>query len=278
MNKNVILIFVLCFLLTNSFAQSPNKETLQFILGIADFSASNEQQAKFTNVLKERVTDMLNQTGRFHLVDIDGTARNQSLEKSKVNYKSDNWIDDKKSLNAEYTLTAFIGNLKFIKLNGGKGYKATITYTLKIMNTENGSYINNGTQTFSSLESKVLMTPETALQDAINTTQEILIEYIKNSFPIKVRIAKIKEIKNGTATYLIINGGFKNGIEEGQKFLSKFIDYSLGSAYPTEIGKIKISKVVNDNFSEAKVLSGGDLILQHFSTGNDIVNEIITEN
>lgn len=278
MNKNLILIFVLCFLLTNSFAQSPNKETLQFILGIADFSASNEQQAKFTNVLKERVTDMLNQTGRFHLVDIDGTARNQSLEKSKVNYKSDNWIDDKKSLNAEYTLTAFIGNLKFIKLNGGKGYKATITYTLKIMNTENGSYINNGTQTFSSLESKVLMTPETALQDAINTTQEILIEYIKNSFPIKVRIAKIKEIKNGTATYLIINGGFKNGIEEGQKFLSKFIDYSMGSAFPTEIGKIKISKVVNDNFSEAKVLSGGDLILQHFSTGNDIVNEIITEN
>jgi hypothetical protein len=46
---------------------------------------------------------------------------------------------------------------------GGKGYKATISYTIKIMNTESGSYINNGTQTFSS-ESKAMMTPENALQ------------------------------------------------------------------------------------------------------------------
>ena len=39
------------------------------------------------------------------------------IEKAKENYKADNWIDDKKSKNAENTLTAFIGNLKFIKLN-----------------------------------------------------------------------------------------------------------------------------------------------------------------
>jgi hypothetical protein len=49
---------------------------------------------------------------------------------------------------------------------------ATISYTIKIMNTESGSYINNGTQTFSS-ESKAMMTPENALQDAINTTEEL---------------------------------------------------------------------------------------------------------
>lgn len=273
MNKKFIIACLFCISLTNVFAQS-KKEPLQLILGIANFTASTEQQAKFTNVLKERVTDIFNQTGRFYLVDIEGTARNESIEKAKENYKSDNWIDDRKSKNAEYTLTAFIGNLKFIKLNGGKGYKATISYTIKIMNTESGSYISNGTQTFSSTESKVMMTPENALQDAINTTQELLIEYIKSSFPIKVRIAKIQEIKKDKATILIINGGLKNGIEEGQEFLSKFIDYSMGSAFPSEIGKIKITKVINDNFSEAKVVSGGDTILKHFTAGDDIINEI----
>lgn len=274
MNKIPIIICCFCISLTNIFAQEPKTEpkTLQLILGIADFTASTEKQSIYTDVLKERVTDIFNQSGRFYLVDIEGTARKESIDKAKENYKAENWIDDRKSINAEYTLTAFIGNLKFIKLNGGKGYKATISYTIKIMNTESGSI--NGTQTFSSTESKVMITPETALQEAINTTQEGLIEYIKTSFTIKVRIAKIQEIKKEKATILIIKGGSKNGIEEGQEFLSKFIDYSMGAAFPNEIGKIKITKVINENFSEAKVISGGELILKHFSSGDDIINEI----
>ncbi len=276
MNKIPIIICCFCISLTNIFAQEPKTEpkTLQLILGIADFTASTEKQSIYTDVLKERVTDIFNQSGRFYLVDIEGTARKESIDKAKENYKAENWIDDRKSINAEYTLTAFIGNLKFIKLNGGKGYKATISYTIKIMNTESGSIISNGTQTFSSTESKVMITPETALQEAINTTQEGLIEYIKTSFTIKVRIAKIQEIKKEKATILIIKGGSKNGIEEGQEFLSKFIDYSMGAAFPNEIGKIKITKVINENFSEAKVISGGELILKHFSSGDDIINEI----
>jgi nucleoside-specific outer membrane channel protein Tsx len=67
---------------------------------------------------------------------------------------------------------------------GGKGYKATISYTIKIMNTESGSYINNGTQTFSS-ESKVNDDTRKCIADAINTTEELSIEYNQIIFPTK---------------------------------------------------------------------------------------------
>jgi len=275
MNKYLIAICVFYLSISHTFSQQSKNESLQLILGIADFTARTEQQAKFTDVLKERVTDALNQTGRFHLVDIDGTARNESIKKAQSNYKSENWIDDKKSISAEYTLTAYIGDLKFIKINGGAGYKATITYTIKIMNTEKGSIITNGTSTFQSTESKIMLSPENALQDAINTTQDLLIEYVKSSFPIKVRIAKIQEIKKEKACVLIVKGGKKNGIQEGQGFVVKLNDYSMGEAFSTEIGKIKITKVVNENFSEAKVISGGETILKHFYANDEIINELI---
>jgi hypothetical protein len=32
--------------------------------------------------------------------------------------------------------------------------------------------------------------------------------------------------------------------------------------------------VINDNFSEAKVVSGGDAILKYFTAGDDIINEM----
>ncbi|MBL4746508.1 MAG: hypothetical protein JKY08_09105 [Flavobacteriaceae bacterium] len=274
MSKLILWVFTfMC--VSNLMAQQANNKGLQLILGIADFTASTPQQERFAGVLKERVTDVLNQTGRFQLVDIDGKARNQSIESSASNYKSENWIEGNKSINAEYTLTAYIGSIKFLKLNGGKGYKATITYTLKILNTENGSFIKNGTKTLSSSESKVLLTPETALQNAISTTEDELMEYIKSSFPIKVSIAKILEEKKGKALVLILKGGAGNGILKGQLFTAKFIDYSMGSPFPITIGKIKVIEVVNDNFSKAKVIKGGAAILKHFTAGNEIINEII---
>lgn len=272
MNK---LLILLCFLLSLNTIKGQQKNNTQLILGVASFTANTPQQQKFTNVLKEQVTDVLNQTGRFKLVDIDGSARKQSIDKASENYKSDNWIENNKSINAEHTLTAFIGNIKFIKLNGGKGYKATITYTLKILNTESGKYVKNGTHTFSSTESKIMLTPETALQNAIETTNDELKKYITSSFPIKVNIAKIEEEKKGKALSIILSGGSENGIEKGQTYTTKYIDYSMGSPYPKEIGKIKIIEVVNEQFSKAKVIKGGLEILKHFTASDEIINEIV---
>jgi len=172
-------------------------------------------------------------------------------------------------------LTAFISNIKFIKFNGGKGYKATIEYTLKILDTETGKFLKNGTHTFTSPWSKIMLTPETALQNAIQMTDLELREYILSSFPIKVGIAKIETEKKGHALSLILKGGSENGIEKGQTYITKYVDYSLGSPYPKEIGKIKIIEVVNEQFSVAKVVKGGEVILKHFTASDEIINEII---
>ncbi len=63
MNR-LIVYLAFFFYASISFAlqsQSNKKET-QLILGIADFTASTNQQKRFTGILKEHVTDVLNQT------------------------------------------------------------------------------------------------------------------------------------------------------------------------------------------------------------------------
>jgi hypothetical protein len=92
MNKIFIIICCSSFLLTNGFAQqSKGNATAYSLVALLQNGAT----IYLPNVLKE-VQDIFNQTEDFYLVDIEGTARNESLKKAKENYKSDNWIDDKK--------------------------------------------------------------------------------------------------------------------------------------------------------------------------------------
>ncbi|MEE9409053.1 MAG: hypothetical protein V3V28_13375 [Polaribacter sp.] len=268
--KSIFLFtFLLFFIIPNT--NSQQGEDYRLIVGVAKFTATNVKQERLANMVSERVLDVLNQQNRFQVVDLDGTAREQAISKSQENYKSKNWIEANKSISAEYTLTGVLTSIKFIRLNAGKGYKATITYTIKIINTESGAIIQNGTSTFSSTKSEIKLTPESALQSALSTTIAPLSSYFSSSFPVKLNLVRIEKEKKGKAQVVLLDGGSKIGVLEGTKFEAYFIDNSLGKPLPKFIGEIKITKVLSEDFSEAKVTDGGKDIHKYLNDGKKII-------
>jgi len=269
LNINRLVFFFLLFTSINGFSQA--EEDYRLIVGVAKFTSLDVRQEHFAAMLSERVLDVLNQQNRFLVIDLDGTARNEVINKAQENYKSKNWIESNKSINAEYTLAGVLTSVKFIRLNAGKGYKATITYTLKIMNTESGEIIQNGTVTLTSSESDIKLTPETALESAIQTTIPELSNYITSSFPIKLNLVRIEKEKNEKALSVLLDGGSKVGVQENLVFECYYIDNSLGKPLPRIVGKIKISKILSEDFSEAKVNTDGKEIYTNFKEEKKII-------
>jgi hypothetical protein len=269
-NKSIyILIILLCLAIYNSNAQQG--EDYRLIVGVAKFTSTNVKQERFANMVSERVLDVLNQQNRFQVIDLDGTARQEAISKSQENYKSKNWIEANKSISAEYTLTGVLTSIKFIRLNAGKGYKATITYITKIINTESGEIIQNGTATFTSSKSEIKLTPESALQSAIQTTVASLSQYFSSSFPIKLNLVRIEKEKKGKALDVLLDGGSKIGISLNTKYDTYFIDNSLGKPLPKFIGELKITRILSEDFSEAKVTDGGKDIFKYLNDGKKII-------
>jgi hypothetical protein len=269
-NKSIyILIILLCLAIYNSNAQQG--EDYRLIVGVAKFTSTNVKQERFANMVSERVLDVLNQQNRFQVIDLDGTARQEAISKSQENYKSKNWIEANKSISAEYTLTGVLTSIKFIRLNAGKGYKATITYITKIINTESGEIIQNGTATFTSSKSEIKLTPESALQSAIQTTVASLSQYFSSSFPIKLNLVRIEKEKKGKALDVLLDGGSKIGISLNTKYDAYFIDNSLGKPLPKFIGELKITRILSEDFSEAKVTDGGKDIFKYLNDGKKII-------
>jgi hypothetical protein len=269
-NKSIyILIILLCLAIYNSNAQQG--EDYRLIVGVAKFTSTNVKQERFANMVSERVLDVLNQQNRFQVIDLDGTARQEAISKSQENYKSKNWIEANKSISAEYTLTGVLTSIKFIRLNAGKGYKATITYITKIINTESGEIIQNGTATFTSSKSEIKLTPESALQSALQTTVASLSLYFSSSFPIKLNLVRIEKEKKGKALDVLLDGGSKIGISLNTKYDAYFIDNSLGKPLPKFIGEVKITRILSEDFSEAKVTDGGKDIFRYLNDGKKII-------
>lgn len=270
MKIKILYIVFLLFLIVQK-TNSQQNEDYRLIVGVAKFTSSNVKQERFASLVSERVLDVLNKQNKFQVIDLDGTARNQAISKSQENYKSENWIEANKSISAEYTLTGILTSIKFIRLNAGKGYKATITYTTKIINTETGEIIQNGTATFSSSKSDIKLTPESALQSAVQTTIVPLSAYFSTSFPIKLNLVRIEKEKKEKAVSVLLAGGSKIGVIKDTKFEAYYIDNSLGKPLPKFIGEVKITRVLSEDFSEAKVTDGGKEIYKYINEGKKII-------
>lgn len=256
--KKVLLFSSLFILFFGVMAQGDGK----LIVGVTPFTASSNPTAeKYASNVTERVLDILNNSNRFTVIDLTSeAARKAVIEKSQENYKADNWIDANKAMNAEYTLAADIGTLKFIHLTSSQpnGYKVSIGFTMKIIQTESGKII--ATHTFQSAESKISITPEGALLEAMTTIQDELKSYFEDNFPFKTLLAKAQEEKKDETKSVLILAGTPLRLKKGAEFSVYIIDKSLAKPLSVEIGRIKFDSDIDENYSLCKVTNGGDKI------------------
>ncbi len=259
------------FFLTLNFVLGQEKEDRRLIVGVAPFITQDDRTEKLVPMLQEEVLNALNRGKRFHLIDIDAESveeRRKALENQDI--RSIKWKYPKNMV-PDYLLIGAFSNIKFLRLNAGKGYKAVISYIIKIANTETGEILNNGTATFSSSESEIKLTPESAFLSAVKTTLAELNNYFVKGFPLKMDLVRIEKSEKKRALEVIIRGGTKFGVKEKMKFETYYMDDSLGEPIPKFVGTIEVKKVLSESFSLAKVTKGQKELFELFESKKNII-------
>lgn len=236
-------------------------------------STGNEAAERFLPLVTERLIDVVEGTNRFRLVDMTSDdARRIAIEAAKDNYKADNSfnVSDNASLVAEYTMTADVGSLRFIKQKekGNDVYKADLVMTLKLIDTTTG--VNTYSETFTSSRSESAISPERAVSNAFDTIQELIRSSVVINFPIVTSVAKVREESGGSAINLIVLGGTSMNLQNGQKFEVFILDTSLNPPLEEKIGSVTITQNLDPRYSNAKVEQGGDKILNAVNSGQKV--------
>lgn len=236
-------------------------------------STSNVAAERFLPLVTERLIDVVEGTNRFRLVDMTSDdARRIAIEAAKDNYKADNSfnVSDNASLVAEYTMTADVGSLRFIKQKekGNDVYKADLVMTLKLIDTTTG--VNTYSETFTSSRSESAISPERAVSNAFDTIQELIRSSVVINFPIVTSVAKVREESDGSAINLIVLGGTSMNLQNGQKFEVFILDTSLNPPLEEKIGSVTITQNLDPRYSNAKVEQGGDKILNAVNSGQKV--------
>ena len=270
-------LFLIIFANTLSLLGYSQKDTRQ-VVGVAKFKSDTD--TKFASQITERVVDILINSKRFQVVD---RTTNDKIKAELEFQKTENFIDSKSTsqrgvmVGADFMVTGTIGAInvtRVLNVDGSiGGYKATLTFTVKIVET--ATSISSEAHTFESNNGDRELSPEKAVQSALNTIEPQMKEYFANNFPVNVKIAKVLTSKKDAAATVLISAGKDLGIIEGDKFVVQKMELLDGKPYPTDIGEIKITKLAGDNFSECQVTKGGKEILTHFTASENIMCKLI---
>lgn len=271
--KKVIIVIV--FLVSLSFwAKAQEKTTIGiFPFTYAAGSVGNPQDVYS---IQEAVINGFVKTRRFTIVD---RTKQQAAKGEKEANKTEDYIDSKKlaeqgkSLGAQFIVVGHVISAAIEESRStyeGKesvSYEAKISTNLQIIDVETQE-ISDAEMIKSSSDKRVLdifltsRTPEAALATAIKTIDKAIDKFVADRFPIEFHISEIQEKDGkGNATQILIAGGSAFGVKKGDYFsVVEMVDANMGGKMvkrKKEIGKIKVTKVEDENFSICDVKEGG---------------------
>ena len=273
------LLFLLFLLITTvGFAQ---KKTV----AISTFEAiDNTTASQYIKAIEDKVKEAIKNTNRFKIVD---RGNYKKLLAEREFQKKEEFIDGKVTAEsnfegAQQIITGNINHVSFTKKisKNSMYYECKISFSLEIIDIATGKVIASELiepkQTFlgsivSTLDTK---TPEQAFFNSLKGTQKAIDKFVADNFPVTTQIIEISKASSSKAKSVLINTGNVNGAREKQEFkvveLVKMIVNGKEIIRKIEIGTIKISTVEGDEISEAKVVKGGDVILEKFNSGAKI--------
>lgn len=271
----------MCFILSlvgsqKCFPQSDGRK----VVGVTKFTS--EVESPFCASVSEKVVQVVTNTKRFIVVDrtsYDKVIEELELQKSEAFIDSKNTAAQGMAVAAEYII---IGHL--IKMNiytmknpdgSVNGYKASAAFTLKVNDVETG--ITTEAESFQTSVSPMAASKEQAVNQALQSVEEPLLEYFKKSFPVNVNIVRILDSKKDAATILLVDGGKTVGLNQGNVIDVEFVEMLNGKPYPSIIGELKVTKLSGDDFAECKVVKGGKDILLHFNAKDKINCKLVVK-
>jgi len=227
------------------------------IVGVPTFAFVDPVTPNLANQVTEYALSLLKNSGRYTIVDMTSEdQRKIALERAQENYKSENWIDSYKAMNAEVILSGEITSIKFVKINHDlqPGYRAAITLTLKLIEVETSKILastNIATKT-----SELRLTPETALASSLDGINENILLFFKDNLSQVFPILKINEVKKDQVVNFTCQIPTVLKIEIGKRF--HIVHYELlgEKRIPQMIGEAKLSKHIAEDYWLMTVVSG----------------------
>lgn len=250
------------------------------VIGVSQFTS--EVNSKYSGAVAEKVVQIVTNSRRFTVVDRTSYAKvKDELELQK----SEAFLDSKNTVKQDATLAAenlIIGNILKMSVYAMKntdgsvnGYKSSVAFTLKVNEVESGR--TTEAESFQTEVSPLMLSPESAVNEALKSIEPKLSAYFIKTFPLMTKISKILTTKKESAATVLIGGGKEFGFKEGDKLIVEKNELIDGKPYPSQIGELKVVKIAGSDFSECTVSDGGKEILARFNAAEKLTCKLIVK-
>lgn len=221
------------------------------VVGVAEFSC--QEPSPYTGLVTEKVVEMLTNTRRFRVVDrtsIDKIHSELELQKSEAFLDSKNRVEQDIAVAAEKMITGHIVKIPVYRIKNPdgsvRGFKASVGFEMKVVDVATG--LSSEATSFQGKASQECMSPEAAVNMAMQSIQSEIGDWFRTNFPITCSVSRI--IDNKT---VLVNAGSDQGVRPGNIFKVEAVEMLDGQPYHKALGEIKIKAVAGPNFSECEV-------------------------
>lgn len=221
------------------------------VVGVAEFSC--QEDSPYTGLVTEKVVEMLTNTRRFRVVDrtsIDKIQSELELQKTEVFLDSKNRVEQDKAVAAEKMITGHIVKIPVYRMKNPdgsvRGFKASVGFEMKVVDVATG--LSSDATSFQGKASQECMSPESAVNMAMQSIQTEIGDWFRTNFPITCSLSRI--IDNKT---VLVNAGSEQGVRPGNIFKVEAVEMLDGQPYHKVLGEIKIKTVAGPIFSECEV-------------------------
>lgn len=251
MNKSLLIIILLVCSL-----QGYTQIDIRPVVGVAKFSC--DEDATYADLVTEKVVEMLTNTKRFQVVDRtshDKIKAELELQKSEAFMDSKNLVEQDIAVAAQKIITGHIAKVPVYAIRNSngtvKGYKASVAFQMKVVDVATG--LSTEATSFQGKASNLMLSPQSAVTEAMTSLSNELYEYFRVNFPIMGKIVKILSNKKEGAETVLLNVGKQQGVKLGNRFNVEYIEILEGQPLPISMGEIEVTKLVGETFAECKV-------------------------
>lgn len=246
-----IFLVTLFFLTLKISAQQKDDRT---VVGVSAFTC--DENSRFVGLVTEKVVEMLTNTKRFRIVDRTSMERVKAeleLQKSEAFIDSKNLVEQGANLAAEKLVTGHITKIPVYAIKNSvgtvNGYKASVAFQMKVVDVSSG--LSSDATSFEGKASDLMLSPESAVQQAMKSVQNEINQYFKVNFPLVGKIVKVLPLEEKNTLKVLLNVGKNSGINAGDKFSIATIEMIENQKYPQKIGVLEILSLAGENLSEA---------------------------
>ena len=289
--KKILIIIYLIFLSFSMMAQSE-----KITVGITYFTYPSYKEKNFVEQVNEIVANEFVKAGRFTIVD---RTKLQSIKAEQELQKSEEFLDSKvieqgRTLGAKYIVT---GQLVSVATSSSYSveakkyvYSASVLTSIKLIDVETSQVLQ--AETFGRGQSSAPVeggffrqmmagscdvagygsSTDEALRNAMSNLACGLKNWINRVFPVMVSVVEVQEThKKKGARQILIAGGTGIGLVVRKElaiieFVKTVVD-GKELIRKKEIGKAKVMKVEDENFSICEIEEGGVEIQERIDKG-----------